>query len=308
MIAVNQEKLNLKEKDDPFVAFYLDKIKHLKKTASSYSFKHPDALITEPDKDDKYGQERHPTHSIDTKYRFVNDEFDVEVQWYTTSTIVEKGRVNYSPNSILFNGKMTLTTERDVDQIFFLIYICPFMKPEKGFSGQNTARRKNVWIELYDHQKKLENIQEQEEKLAEVKTALWNQKHGIPVGKLRMIAANFGISGVDKFLDAEVRQALDAFVLARRENKYDWDRIAKFIESVDADTEVELGFSVQKAIEDKIIMHVKASKNVPVALWKYTESGEQICETGVRKDTLQALRDYLDRYPDAAKLLIETVK
>ncbi len=308
MIAVNQEKLNLKEKDDPFVAFYLEKIKHIKKMGSSFSFRHPDSLITQPDKDDVYGQEHHPTHSIDTKYRFVNDEFDVEVQWYTTSAIMAHGVINYSPSSIMFNGKMTLTTEKDLDQIFFLIYVCPYMRLEKGFAGQNMARRKNVWIELYDHAKKLEDIQGQEEKLAEVKTALWNQKHGIPIEKLRMIAANLGITGVDKLLPAEVRQSLDAYVLAKRENKYDWDRINTFIESIDADTEVELGYAVQKAIDEKVIVLVKASKNVPVGFWKYAGSDEQICEIGVRKDTLQALRDYLDRYPDAAKKLIETVK
>lgn len=311
MIAVNQEKLNLKDKEDPFVKYYLEKTKFLKENGSTYRFRYPEHMLTPADQYERDSRVRQPEAVyLDAKYRFVHPEFEVEVQYYKTSVLREKGVLEFSPTSIHFKGSMTLTTDKDLDLIFFLVYVCPHAEKLKDFPGQNQYRRKNYYV-LYDHEQALQAIQEREEKLAEVRTAIWHTKFGLPIGKLKIIAANFGVSATDKMKDAEVRQSLEAWVLGKTNGAYDWERINKFHSLIDSDGDTELGAAIQLAIDHNKIMLVNAGKNVPVAYWRYVDTELKICETGVAKsrgDKIQALKDYLDRYPEQAKILIETVK
>jgi hypothetical protein len=308
MIAVNQEKINLKDKEDPFVKFYLEKTKFLKEKAASYSFRYPKEYITPADPYDKDSRPRQPTATmIEAKTRFSTGDFEVEVQYYKNSTLTREKVAEYTPLSIEFTGSMTLTTSKDLDLLFYMIYVCPHAAVMKDFPGQNNYRRR-THFELYDHVKNMEEVATQEEKLAEVKTAIWHSKFGQPVGKLRMFLGNMGVPGVEKIPDNDVRNAVDAKILGKVAGKYDWEVIEKFLKSLEGDDSVELGYIIQKAVDDAIITLVKASKNVPVAFWKYAGSDEKICEVGVRKDAVNALKDYLDRYPEQAKLLTEATK
>jgi hypothetical protein len=309
MIAVNGSRLDLSKKDDPFVKYYLEKTNFIKSKGTDYVFNFCKNLITPPDPADPRDRPKYPMpFSIRTKQLFSQDNIECEVQYYETALPRKNQETEFLPQSLEIRSSNVFNVKKDLDKIFFLIYISVRCAVMPEFPGQNlNGVSKGSYFELYDRIKSLETEEYEENLEAEVRLALSGGAKGLPIGKIRLLAASYGIRNTADLADVEVRQSLRNIILARKDGVLDNEKVEKFLASFNLDDTIELSASIQLARDNKLIQFVKKSPTNPLAQWRWTEGKVTILETGVG-DPEQALKDYFDRYPEQAKKFQEEVK
>lgn len=308
MLAVNGQKLNLKDREQAIVRDYIKKTDFLKSQAKSYTFRFPDNVGLKADPRDPDSRDEQPAG-----YMFKNFQpYDfgpetVEMQYYETSRVDEKGVTTFLPRYQNIKGEITLDVNTKIDLIYFLIYVSPYCKLNEQFPGQNKIRRHTYYV-IYDRISEVSKEVEQEEKLAEVKTLIFSKKNGIPPDMLREIASGYGFR-VKDVSDDDVKKLVRDHVLRRKNGVYQWAVIDEFLASPTKQEFLQISATVQKALDLGIIEFTPGAGKTRKGHWSYT-SGDKvvICDVPVTVKSRDAIVDHLDRYKDKADELRNVVQ
>jgi len=187
-----------------------------------------------------------------------------EVWRYADSMVVDQhGRKVYSPKKFRFNGNRMLE-RNDIELIFYL-----FKKSEYCLGGENQGKLLKFMFEdlISDAERKAERQGIE----AKISILLFGEKGlCIPEDKLRDIAKAYHIKNVDGLTLAQVRLILNEEIHRSK------DGPQRFFDMSDAEEEINIRSSIQRAIDLKLLVYQIDKKSW---YWK-TAEGDQVVKGG----------------------------
>lgn len=314
MFVVNGEKLNLKERDNPFVKFYTRKTAFLRENRKTWHFRYPSHFGIKANPLDPESRDEYPVEcSFKTLQSFAfeldGQEYVMEVQFYTNSKARGKGDIDFLPRTYQFRGEKILNVDNplNLDEIFFLLYVSPHCQKLPEYKGQNMNKR-TVYYTVYDAALELRKEVEEEARISEVKSLIFSKRNGLPVEMLKEIGLGYGLTGISSLSDDEVRKTLSSHVLSKRDGNYKWRLIDEFIESPFKDKTFKLKALIEKGVEVQVI-EFKRGPGKTKGKWKFAKGEEVfICDVPITSKPGEVLINHLDRYPSIAEDIETAIK
>jgi hypothetical protein len=189
------------------------------------------------------------------------------------------GKPVYLPKNLYFNGHKAMM-EDDIELIWWLINICPFLENGLNFNGRVAK------CVIEDLENEAEKKAEKRQADSVLSLALYHPKLGLPESKLRQIAQAYFIKGIDKLSLAQVKLAIEMQVSRDKVNG-----VQKFLDMSEADQIMNVRANLQQAIDREIIVHAPIKKS-----WSWvTAHGEKnipIFTVTVGSDPNESLYEY----------------
>jgi len=303
MLAFNNQTLEKLPKGHPFLLDYKEKCELLVAKREKYDLRFTiDKVHPRNPFDPDSKEESAPGVGLPARVRYAWSGGSGEVQYYNSFTM-DKGEPMFIPNRIDFTGFMLLDVKKELDLIFFLIFVSPFIEIIPEWEEHQNLFRRRSHYRLYDHEAVVDSEVKIEELVSQVSTFIYNKDFGIPIQKLRIIASAFSIPGVSFMKDNEVKISLAAKILAKdSKNKYNLELINDFLSNMDTNEMVFINSLIQTAIDHDLIRNRVPGKTNPKGSWYYnSEQKELICEIGTTAPPRRSLLDFLISAPEERK-------
>jgi hypothetical protein len=318
MFAYNGVKVNMIDTGNPFVKDYLEKVKRIKEAGIVFAFRYQPRLIRPKDPFDPESKEGKPS-GIEIKWtqRYQFGEHSGEVTYYESTRYDANGKDVYSPKVLDFTGAKDFEIPRDIEKIFFLIYVNQFIEFMDDFPGQNGIRNKKVYMVLEQKDVVIRKALELEETILKARSLVFGE-HALSVKKLQTLGRVLNYHGIENCSEDELRYMFTTDLFAMSRGKYDEKKIRYFLEvATEEKAQVfpEQTGPTREYVATDVIDTVRSAVSVKVVtlvfdrklqkkFWRYTQSKVVICNVGVQSSDEQALSVLIDHFSQSEKDLV----
>lgn len=201
-------------------------------------------------------------NSISFDYKaVVKTKTGTEIWRYAENIIVATGgEKRYMPKKFRYDGSVFLGRE-DIEKVYFLL-----RKSEYCFEGNNNNGLK-VKFMFEDLVSEAEKKAAKEKINARINILIYGEDLGLSETRLREVAKAYHIKNVDDLTYPQVQIHIAQRVHATK------DGADRFFDMVNADKEIEIRVSIQKAIDSKALVYDQQKKTW---LWKTPEGHDPV--------------------------------
>lgn len=312
MFAYNGTKVNMSDTTHPFVVDYLKKTKIIKAAASQYDFRYHPRLITPKDPMNPESREGKPS-GVEIKWtqRYQFGDHSGEVTYYETVRRGDERNDIFTPRSFDFTGQKIFTVQKDLEKIFFMIYVNQFIEVLPNFPGQNEIRHKSVYMILYQEDLIIRKQLDLEEKILKARSLVLGTG-SLPLPKLKIVARVLNYRGIDDMTEDQLRYHFMTDLFSTKNGQYNEDKISQFIDvSVEEKAPAfevktvqppdfvptDVISSVKHAQDLKVVEFVDDRKNKK-KYWRVVGTKEEICQVGTvstPEEATSSLIEYLSQ-------------
>lgn len=304
MIAINNELLDI-EKKSPLVKHYLDCKKIIKGMGKRITLRYPAERITPANPNDPESRESKPQgFDVPMSATMTFDGSQAKITYYDNVINGGTDKKSYKPSYMTFDGYKILDPERDMDLIYFLLFISPYcaempqiipsFKGERMSNFQNPQRKK-VWFQVEDRIGDATQEVLIEKRVGLAKVAIFDDVNGVKDADITLLGLAWGISNAQQLEPQEIRVAINHKVLRTVRGQYDLQVINEFLEDSKMNDKLKIKAKILLAEKLEVIQIDRSGKN---HCWKMLdENGEyktRLCNVAVGMSPHQILVDVLN--------------
>jgi len=313
MIAINNELLNLEQKTNPLVKHYLDCKKIIKEMGKRIVLRYPAERITPANPNDPESRESKPQgFDIPMSATMTFDGSQAKITYYDNIINGGTDKKSYKPSYMAFDGYKNLDPERDMDLIYYLLFISPYCAEMSQFipsmkdrmSKFQNPQRKKTWFQVEDRLGDATQEVLIEKRVGLAKVAIFDDVNGVKDADITLLGLAWGISNAQQLEPQEVRVALNHKVLRTRNGQYDLQLINEFLEDSKMNDKLKIKAKILLAEKLDVIQIDRSGKN---HCWRMIdENGEyktRLCNIGPGMSPVPILVDILNEDKEALERL-----
>ena len=228
-------------------------------------------------------------------------EFDVV--YYETTFFNKHGKEEYRPRRFNFSGLNPFDKQRDYEKIWFLVFVSPHVEHIIDIKSQQNQNRKRTFFKVQDPRGDAERNYDVMKLVGDAYHQIFD-KDQLNGEILNTVARHFGVKGIDRMSDEQLRLELSNKVLKQTNGAYSPKLLNEFFEILPEtghrqpsdNAMAQAVFS--ELMEKNIIKHKQGEER---SEWVYVSGGELIFKHSSAESPKDAFLQHLIKNQETLK-------